>query len=125
MWDKRAKIIDVHDGDTVTAVLDQGFGDTKQIKVRLFGVFAPELSQPGGPETRQHLEAMLHAEELTGYTWPVIITTARTPRSDVEVETLGRYVATITGLDQTRNINLELAAWITAQGYGGGIGAPA
>jgi micrococcal nuclease len=39
----KAKIISVYDGDTVTAVIDLGFEITKKIKIRLYGINAPEI----------------------------------------------------------------------------------
>ena len=43
MYTYRAKIISVYDGDTVTALVDLGFGITNKIKVRLKGINTPEL----------------------------------------------------------------------------------
>ena len=43
MYTYRAKIVKVYDGDTVTAVVDLGFGITNKIKVRLKGINTPEL----------------------------------------------------------------------------------
>ena len=45
------KVVGVHDGDTVT-LLDQ---DNHSIKVRLNGIDAPELKQPGGKKAKQFL----------------------------------------------------------------------
>ena len=60
MWDKRAYVTNVHDGDTITVTLDQGFGDLKEgMRLRLYGVFAPELSQEGGNATRDFVLAWL------------------------------------------------------------------
>lgn len=42
-------VVEVVDGDTLTAQL------VMQTRVRLDGIDAPELSQPGGPEAKQHL----------------------------------------------------------------------
>lgn len=123
MWDRRARIENVHDGDTVTAVLDQGFGDTKTIKVRLLGVYAPELTQPGGEATREFVNRWLTETAAPSSTWTHTVTTARTVRSDTEVTTLGRYVATVTSLDGTRNLNAEVAEYVAAHGYGGGTGS--
>ena len=122
MWDRRAQILDVHDGDTLHAVLDQGFGDSKEITVRLLGVWAPELSQPGGPETRAFVKAWLdtHSAAPDGL---VVVTTARTPRSDKEVVTLSRYVATVTSMDGTENLNLAIMEFVRQRGYGGGTGS--
>ena len=52
MWDRRARVLSVKDGDTLRVQLDQGFGDTKTLDLRLLGAFAPEHDEPGGPETK-------------------------------------------------------------------------
>jgi endonuclease YncB( thermonuclease family) len=51
-------VVGVHDGDTVT-VLDAG---KIQHKIRLAGIDAPELSQPFGRASRQHL-----ADQVAGH----------------------------------------------------------
>jgi endonuclease YncB( thermonuclease family) len=122
MWDKRARILSNHDGDTLTAVLDQGFGQTTQITVRLFGVWAPELKEAGGPETRDFVTAWVN-QYTYGVLWPFLVTTMRTPRSDLEVQTLGRYVALVETVDRGHNLNLEVQAFVTERGYGGGTGS--
>lgn len=43
MYEYKAKIKDVHDGDTVTAVVDLGFRTQIEIKIRFYGINAPEL----------------------------------------------------------------------------------
>jgi endonuclease YncB( thermonuclease family) len=120
MWDRRARVVEHHDGDSVVAILDQGFGDTKKIDVRLLGVYAPELKQVGGPETSQFVTDWLARQPLTE--WPVVVTTARMKRSDREQTTLGRWVATVTSLDGSENLNLDVIQFVAEQGYGGGIG---
>lgn len=119
MWDRRAQVADIKDGDTIVAILDQGFGDTKQISVRMLGVFAPELKQPGGPECRQFVIDWIAKQGPLK--WPFVVTTART-RTDHEVETFGRYVGTVTSLDGTDNLNLAVMSFVAANGYGGGTG---
>lgn len=124
MWDKRAQITSVHDGDTITVTLDQGFGDTKEgMKIRLLGVYAPELSQPGGKETRDFVIAWLTSRAVAGIRFPFIITTARGPRSDREITTLERYVAMVETIDHSENLNVDVSAYVAAQGYQGGTGA--
>jgi len=123
MWDRRARVLSVHDGDTITAVLDQGFGDTKEIVVRMLGVYAPELSQAGGAETRAFVARWLDQTTLAGTTYSHVVTTARTVRSDKEQTTLGRYVATVTNHDGSRNLNAEVMEFVAANGYGGGTGS--
>jgi micrococcal nuclease len=43
MYTYRAKIVDVYDGDSVTALVDLGFRISFEIKVRLSGINTPEI----------------------------------------------------------------------------------
>jgi len=122
MWDKRAQVVEVHDGDTITVILDQGFDETKKIKLRLFGVFAPELKDEGGQACREFLTTWLATHDDLRGSWPFVVTTARTPISDTEQQTLGRYVGTLTSRDGTSNLNVDIANFIQVQGYGHGTG---
>lgn len=55
----QGKILDVHDGDTVTVAPE---GDaTTPVVIRLYGVDAPELDQPGGDAARVWLAGQLPA----------------------------------------------------------------
>ena len=73
-------IVDVHDGDTVTVILN---GERQ--RVRLHGIDAPELSQPGGRESRDYLRSLLahppaldtHGEDRYGRTLAVLIVDGR------------------------------------------------
>lgn len=49
----------VHDGDTVTVVIDLGFYLTKTTPVRLAGINAPELSVPAGTTARDALKKFI------------------------------------------------------------------
>lgn len=121
MWDRRAKYVSHHDGDTVTMLLDQGFRDNKEITVRLLGVYAPELSEPGGKETREYVEEWFY--KFSNVSWPYIVTTARMKVADKEQMTLDRYVGTITTLDGSNNLNVAVQYFITSHGYSGGVGS--
>jgi endonuclease YncB( thermonuclease family) len=55
----RATVLYVHDGDTLAADLDLGFGLKLRQLLRLEGCNAIELSQPGGVEARDNLAALL------------------------------------------------------------------
>lgn len=123
MWDKRAAVHHIHDGDTLTVVLDQGFGDSKELTLRLLGVYAPELKQVGGPETLDFVQSWINQHLKPSLTWPFVVTTARTKVSDKEVTTLGRYVGTLTSLDGTDNLNVDVMQFIHDKGYGGGTGS--
>jgi micrococcal nuclease len=52
MYNYKAHIKDVYDGDTVTAVVDLGFLHYQEMKLRLYGIDTPELR---GPEREQGL----------------------------------------------------------------------
>lgn len=56
-----ARVVGVHDGDTVT-VLD---GTRIQHKIRLAGIDAPELRQPFGQRSRQYLADLVFRRDIT------------------------------------------------------------
>lgn len=117
----RCAIIDVHDGDTIRVEIDRGMDDESIRWIRLRDVFAPELSQLGGVECRTFVETWIRAH-TDNTVWPFMLETFRTPRSDIDVVTLSRFVGMITAADGS-NLNTDVQAYIKVQGYGGGIGA--
>lgn len=48
--DTRGRVVSVHDGDTLTVLIDR-----RQVRVRLTDIDAPELRQPFGTRSRQSL----------------------------------------------------------------------
>ena len=56
-----ATVISFHDGDTGTLAIDLGFDVTFTTNIRLAGCNAIELSQPGGKEARDNINALLPA----------------------------------------------------------------
>jgi len=83
-------------------------------------VYAPEHDQPGGQETRQFVvDWKTTAPPID---WPFIVTTARVKGDGHEDMTFTRYLATITTIDGSKNLNADVAGFIAAQGYGHGIG---
>lgn len=59
MYDYRAVVERVVDGDTVRLTVDLGFDTWHTGCFRLLGLAARELDQPGGPEARDHLAELL------------------------------------------------------------------
>lgn len=51
--DISGKVVSVHDGDTLTVVIDR-----RQVRVRLIDIDAPELRQPFGTRSRQSLSSL-------------------------------------------------------------------
>ena len=48
------KVVSIHDGDTITVLQDK-----QQVKVRLFGIDAPELNQPYGKKSKRFLSNLI------------------------------------------------------------------
>ena len=61
LYNYKAKIISVYDGDTVTALIDLGFKVTFTIKLRLLGIDTPELR---GEEREEGLKVRDYVREL-------------------------------------------------------------
>lgn len=108
MYEYAAKILSVHDGDTCTALVDLGFRISQEMPLRLNGINAPELSQPGGKEARDHLRAMIDGKS-------VVILTAKDKK-----EKYGRYLATIfVGGDRSKSVNDKMIDAYHAKPYDG------
>lgn len=112
MWDKRAEYLSNNDANSVKMVLDQGFGDTKLVNIRLVGIYAPELSQPGGPECQKFVKDWFTSNNPTGTRWGFIVTTSRVNSQNV---------AFITAMDHSSNLNAELADFMHEKGYKAGV----
>ncbi|MBC3757886.1 MULTISPECIES: thermonuclease family protein [Hyunsoonleella] len=68
MYTYKAKIIDVYDGDTVTAVVDLGFLHFQEMKLRLYGIDTPELrgaEKEQGKIVRDIVRDMILDKEVT------------------------------------------------------------
>lgn len=123
MWDRRARVISPEDGDTLRITLDQGFGDTKTLNLRLRNTWAPEHNEPGGPETTAFVREWLARNTPEGEVWPFVVTMARVHSGDHEVQTFGRYVGTLANA-AGEALNDAVNAFVKNNGYGQGIGAP-
>lgn len=109
MWEYRAALLRVIDGDTLALLIDQGFGGRQEEHIRLAGVSAPELSQPGGVESARWVADWLAL--AAGPRWPLLLRTQ--PNTNVEPterRTLTRYLGTVTA--GPRYLNGDLAAYL-------------
>lgn len=67
LYTYKALIIDVYDGDTVTAIADLGFGVSIKLKIRLMGIDTPELrgvERPRGLIARNFLRGLILNKEV-------------------------------------------------------------
>jgi len=68
MYEYKAKIISVYDGDTCTALVDLGFNINLKIKIRLFGIDTPELrgeDRDNGIKSRDRLRELILDKNVT------------------------------------------------------------
>jgi len=103
MYQYKAKIIDVYDGDTVTALVDLGFLSFREMKLRLYGIDTPELrgvEKVEGKKVRDIVRGMILDKEVT-------INSFKDKQGKY-----GRYLATIV-LEDGLNVN----QWLVENGY--------
>ena len=107
MYVYKAKIVKVYDGDTVTAVVDLGFGITNTIKIRLYGIDTPEIrgdERPDGLVSRDRLRELILDKE-------VIIKTIKDRTGKY-----GRYLAEIYQWDGTQQNRISVNEMLITEG---------
>jgi len=65
MYEYRAEVLRVVDGDTVDVLIDCGFSTFRKERVRLFGIDAPESRTRDKKEKKRGLAAKARLQELT------------------------------------------------------------
>jgi micrococcal nuclease len=93
MYQYRATVLRVIDGDTVHVDLDLGCDVHQRMTLRLFGINAPEMRTPEGPAARDHLIRLLGLVEGLGF--PVVVVDTIKDRR----EKYGRYLAVLSTID--------------------------
>lgn len=109
MYEYRATVIRVVDGDTVDLSVDIGFDVNINLRVRLAGIDAPERGKPGGAEATAWLTEKLRPRVN------VLVKTEKDKR-----EKYGRYLATIYLLGDVTHINQQMIEAGHALSYDGG-----
>ncbi len=107
-----ARIVDVHDGDTLKLDVDLGFSTHAYVWIRLKGVRAPELSEPTGLQAKQDLEAWLATDAPDGLVAVDTFQAAGSVKEIREQRTFIRYVGVVTTPG-----GAELNAWLRSCGY--------
>lgn len=98
-------VLRVVDGDTLDVVLsaevDYGFRiiavQTHELRLRLYGINAPEMKTEAGPPARDHLTSLLGAEGGVGFA-PLVVATLKD-----KTEKYGRYLAVV----KVRNLSVN------------------
>lgn len=104
MYEYRAKVTNVVDGDTIDVLIDQGFDTFRRERLRLYGIDTPEKR---GPERIEGLKVKKYVEEkILGHS--VIIETRKDPNFRDRKGSFGRYLATVYySVSDERFINLN------------------
>lgn len=55
----KATVVSIHDGDTMSLRIDMGRRICIEDSIRFYRINAPELSQPGGRESRDYLRSLV------------------------------------------------------------------
>jgi endonuclease YncB( thermonuclease family) len=98
MFQYRAALARVIDGDSAMMLIDVGFSARVEVEVRLLDVHAPERSQPGGAEATSFAAAWFgHVATIDpGRRWPLYVETVQTRVVEpTERQSFTRYVATV------------------------------
>lgn len=84
----QARIVDVIDGDTFDLMIDEGFSNFTQQRMRLYGIDAPEMKTDAGKDLQRRL-----VENY--YLAPVIVQSIEAPKSKQFRDKYGRFLAII------------------------------
>lgn len=115
MWEYRAACLHVLDGDTIRVLADTGFGGRHEIDVRLLGVSAPELDQPGGAEAHDFVTEWMTYRDMAvePLRWPLLIRTFTTSTFEPsERRTFARYLAHVYDITTGATLNQDLADYL-------------
>lgn len=106
MWEYRARVTRVVDGDTFDVVTDLGFGlDGLAMRLRLLGVDTPEITgdtAAAGIEASKFTSHWLYENvDAAGY---VLINTVRDRQDRDKHDSFGRYLAVVWNMAKTANL---------------------
>lgn len=105
MYQYRAEITKVVDGDTIDVFIDLGFDVWHKERIRLAGIDTPEKNTPLGKELKRFMK-----EKLTG-----MLVTVDVSKPDK----YGRYLGEISFDDKAETLNNMLYGYKLAKLYGG------
>jgi hypothetical protein len=106
MYDEfRAKLLAIHDGDTFTLLIDQGFYSWTEQRIRLQGIDTPELKQAGGKESREFT-----VNWFATHASPYCLLVPEKASTGIFTQTFARFVGGIFSPDYKRDLAADLSA---------------
>lgn len=122
------------DGDTMLLIIDLGFSMRTEQAVRLTGVTAPELRQPGGPQAAMQLRLICEDIEdrarARRLRWPFVVATdPNTLDEPEERRSFVRWLGAVRAFDNARtaepSINIQMREFLNLHPeWGPGITLP-
>lgn len=107
-----ARVVTVHDADTIKLDIDLGLSVHTYAWIRLKDVRAPELREATGPQAKLDVEAWLATDAPDGLVAVETFQTAGSSKEINEQRTFIRYVGVVTSPSGT-----ELNGWLRSRGY--------
>lgn len=89
MYEYKASVVRVVDGDTIDADVDLGFYCTMRLRLRILGVDTPELNSKDPAEREKALKAKQFVEDALLPIPGILIKTSK-------ADSFGRWLATVT-----------------------------
>lgn len=115
LFQYRAKLVKVVDGDTVDLVVDLGFYTMMQRRFRLLGLDAPEPNSPDPAVRAAATRARLALESLISEASGAGRLRARTLKDSADK--YGRYLVTLLVVDSTGTLVLDVNDAMVKGGY--------
>lgn len=113
----RAYLTREHDGDSLWVMCDTAGSHRWEPELRLLGVHAPELDEPGGTETTAFVNGWLRTaatHSAVPRRWPLWVETVLTKGYEPTMRmTFTRYLATVWRFEGQRVYDLSLNAAVT------------
>lgn len=109
MYQYKATLVRIVDGDTLIVAVDLGFDIVNTMTLRLYGLNAPERYTDQGKLATQFVESWFHTNAPDG------VVTLYTQKD--KKEKYGRYLATVVSTNGLANLNNELVQSDHAQTY--------
>lgn len=108
MYDEyRAKLVSVHDADTITLMIDQGFYNWTEQRIRVQDVDCPELNTAEGKVAREFTVRWFET-----YATPYCMVRPEKNKTGVFQQTFARFVATVYVPGRCLNLDLIEAGYV-------------